>query len=97
MKLGYVIHGLEVSEYQHFENPSPSFFEVFSTLSSKIREILEHPLEPPIRARPPAELRGGGGGVGVAAEIKTGYATLSRNKFFNIYHIFCLDCVVFLP
>ena len=30
VKLGYVIHDLEVGEHQHFENPPPSFFEVFS-------------------------------------------------------------------
>ena len=41
------------------------------------RWILKHPLEPPIHARLPVEFHGGG--VGVAAEIKTGYATLSRN------------------
>ena len=27
VKLGYVIHGLEVSEYQHFENRPPSFLK----------------------------------------------------------------------
>jgi len=79
VKLVYVIYDLEVSEYQHFEIPPPSFLKFSYPQSTEIREFLEHPLNPPIRAHPPAVLRGGGGG-GVAAEIKTGYATLSRNK-----------------
>ena len=67
---------MEVGECQQFRKPSAILLEVFTSLSTVTREFLEHPLKPPIRAHPPAVLRGGGG---VAAEIKTGYATLSRN------------------
>ena len=62
----------------NFENRPPSCLKFSPILSTETREFLEHPLKPPIRAHPPAVLRGGGG---VAAEIKTGYATLSRNKY----------------
>ena len=43
VKLGYLIHDLEVGEYQHFERPSAIFFEVFLSISSETREILKHP------------------------------------------------------
>ena len=65
-------------EYQHFEKPSAIFFEVFLSLKQRNTRYFKHPLDPPIRARPPVEVRGVV--VGVAAVIKTGYATLSRNK-----------------
>jgi len=80
VKLVHVIYDLEVGEYQHCEIPPPSFLKFSYPQSTEIREFLEHPLKPPIRAHPPAVLRGGGG---VAAEIKTGYATLSRNNNFG--------------
>ena len=62
MKLGCVIHNLEVCEYQHSENAPPSFL----FFKQRNTRDLKHPLEPPIRARPPVEFRGG-----VPAEIKT--------------------------
>ena len=60
------------------KNRPPSFLKRSYPESSETRQILKHPLDPPIRTRPPVEIRGVA--VGVAAVIKTGYATLSRNR-----------------
>ena len=45
VKLGYVIHDLEVGEYQNFENRPPSFLKFHYPQAAKL-------LEPPICARP---------------------------------------------
>ena len=60
----------------------PHVLKIIRSLCELFRKIRQPAKYPPkksnalLSARPPAELRGGGVG-GVAAEIKTGYATLS--------------------